>query len=84
MYATGSGPSLYYKFNFILLKRLYFFLFTTYMSLSDNKSGTSNGQAFSAENNSLWPDTSEVTQLLDNQFTVLQHLEGQVEFYKVW
>lgn len=63
--------------------RLYFFLFTTFMSLSDNKSGTSNGQAFSADN-SLWPDTSEVTQLLDNQFTVLQHLEGQVEFYKVW
>ena len=25
----------------------------------------------------------EVTQLLDNQFAVLQHLEGQVEFYKV-
>lgn len=29
------------------------------------------------------PSTSEVTQLLDNQFAVLQHLEGQVEFYKV-
>ncbi|KAM7443717.1 centrosome cycle [Porites harrisoni] len=28
------------------------------------------------------PSTSEVTQLLDNQFAVLQHLEGQVEFYK--
>ena len=29
------------------------------------------------------PSTIEVTQLLDNQFAVLQHLEGQVEFYKV-
>lgn len=29
------------------------------------------------------PSTSEVTQLLDNQFAVLQHVEGQVEFYKV-
>lgn len=29
------------------------------------------------------PNTDEVTQLLNNQFTVLQYLEGQVEFYKV-
>ena len=29
------------------------------------------------------PSTDEVTQLLNNQFTVLQYLEGQVEFYKV-
>lgn len=28
------------------------------------------------------PNTDEVTQLLNNQFTVLQYLEGQVEFYK--
>lgn len=72
---------MHYKFNFILLKRIFFLIY--FLSLSDNESGTSNGQAFSADN-SLWPDTSEVTQLLENQFTVLQHLEGQVEFYKVW
>lgn len=31
---------------------------------------------------SYLPSTDEVTQLLNNQFTVLQYLEGQVEFYK--
>lgn len=51
------------------------------LAVTSKPSGTSNGQAFSADN-SIWPDTSEVTQLLENQFTVLQHLEGQVEFYK--
>ena len=29
------------------------------------------------------PTTDEVTHLLDNQYAIFQHLEGQVEFYKV-
>lgn len=47
-----------------------------------NKSGMLDGQALSPER-SFFPDTSEVTHLLDNQFAILEHLEGQVEFYKV-
>ena len=44
--------------------------------------GIFNGQALSPEKGFV-PDTNEVTHLLDNQFAILQHLEGQVEFYKV-
>ena len=68
------------QISFYCFKENIFFIY--YLSFSDNKSGISNGQAFSTDK-SLWPDTSEVTQLLDNHFTILQHLEGQVEFYKV-
>ena len=46
------------------------------------KSGVLNEQDLLPERSYL-PDTSEVTHLLDNQFEILQHLEGQVEFYKV-
>ena len=44
--------------------------------------GAFNGQALSPVKGYV-PDINEVTHLLDNQFAVLQHLEGQVEFYKV-
>ncbi|XP_068681443.1 serologically defined colon cancer antigen 8 homolog [Montipora foliosa] len=50
-------------------------------AVTSNSGGILNGEGFSSER-SVLPDTREVTELLDNQFTILQYLEGQVEFYK--
>ncbi|KAL9953421.1 hypothetical protein ACROYT_G040840 [Oculina patagonica] len=50
-------------------------------TFNSKSGGASNRQPMSPERSFL-PNADEVTHLLNNQFAILQHLEGQVEFYK--
>lgn len=57
-------------------------IFVLHIHVCQGGAPTSNGQPFSPDRSYL-PSTDEVTNLLDNQFALFQHLEGQVDFYKV-